>query len=112
MTLPEHIYDFFVKINTGILQPILSGLAYILPVIMLVALIASVIWLIFASRKGPAIAFTLVLLIGNAYLNTLPTTVTLFNEWFGGNQTVDLSSATEAYNKGAQEGNAAIQGGN
>lgn len=110
MTLPEYIYDFFVKINTGILSPILSGLAYIFPLIMLIALICSILWLIFASRKGPAIAFTVVLLIGNAYLNTLPTAVTLFNEWFGGNATVDLSSATDAYNQGVQEGYSALEG--
>lgn len=110
MTLPDYIYDFFVKINTGILSPILSGLAYILPIILLIALMGSVIWIIFATRKAPAVAFTFLLLIGNAYLHTLPTALTLFNDWFNGSSTVDLSSATEAYNEGIQEGYSALEG--
>ena len=110
MTLPDYIYNFFVKLQTGILSPILSGIAYILPFILLIALFCSVIWVIFAQRKMPAIGFMIVLLIANAYFQTLPTVINLFNEWFGGNATVDLSSATESYNTGVQEGYNAMSG--
>lgn len=110
MSLPDYIYDFFVKINTGILSPLLKGLTYILPMLLILALVAGIIWLLFASRKGPAIFFVLVLLLANAGFGSLPKMVNVFNDWFGVSGTVDVTSATETYNNGFQEGANSVQG--
>lgn len=110
MQLPDYIYNFFVKINTGILSPVLSGISYLLPMIMLLALVCSIIWVIFSNRKSVAIGFMLVLLVANFALNTLPQAIQLISDWFGSNSTVDLSSAQDSFNKGLQDGNSAVQG--
>lgn len=110
MTLPEFITDFFTKIETGILSPVLSGITYIAPLLLTIMLIGSFIWIFFASRKGPAVGTFIGLLAVYIYFGMLPDLVSLLVSWFAPNSTVDLSSATNAYNDGLQNGYNAIQG--
>lgn len=109
MTLPDAIYGFFTNLVTGVLNPILSGLAYVAPVLLTIMLIGNFIYLFFAQRKMPVFGSFLLLLVIYIYLGMFPELLNLIQSWFVPGSTVDLSNATDAYNSGIQDGYNAIQ---
>ena len=110
MQLPDFIYNFFEKLGTGVFSPILQGLAYIAPLLFTIMLAVSFIWLLFASRKGPAFGTFLLLLCIYIYFGMLPELLNMIQNWFVPNSSVDLSSATESFNQGLQQGSELAQG--
>lgn len=110
MTLPDFIYDFFLKIQSGILSPLIKGLTYIAPFVCILGLIACVIWVIFAGRKGPAVFSLVIIIFVNIVIGSFPTVMQLVTDWFSVENTVDISSANEALNQGLSDASTTIQG--
>lgn len=104
MTLPEYILNIFNKFNSGILSPLIQGLYMVMPYIAVIGFGASIIWLIFADRKGPAIGSLVLSIVLIAVFVDVPNLINLIINWFSGSGTVDVSSATASAQNGLNQG--------
>lgn len=104
MTLPEMITDFFSKIQSGILDPLIGGLYYLLPGLLVLALVAAVAMLIFAQRMSTKIGAVVTIMVIAAIMPQIPDVINAFMSWFGGSGNVDLGSATDAAKEGIDSG--------
>lgn len=102
MSLPDMITDFFNRIQSGILDPLTSGLYGIMPGMLVVAVIVSVLVLAFAKQVGAKIGAVATLILCCAMLPNIPEFVNAVMSWFGGMDVTD--HASEVAKQGLQAG--------
>ena len=110
MSLPEYITNMFNKLTTGVLNPFLSGLFGIIPTLSVIMVVISLIWLIFASRKGPALVTLIITLLICFFVNDIPSLINAIFNYSGASGTVDVSSAADTASQALQNGQSNIQG--
>lgn len=110
MTLPEMITDFFQKVQSGIIDPLINGLYFLMPGFLVLALIVAVLTLIFAQRASAKIGAIAMVIVLAAVIPSIPELMNAFMSWFGGSGSVDVSSATDAAQQGLDAGMAETLG--
>lgn len=108
MDLPSLIASFFDKIQTGILDPLTSGIYGLLPGLLLLALIASLGVLVFSSRPGAKVGAVVTIVVIAAVIPNIPEVLNAVMSWFGGTEVT--SHAADAAQKGIEQGSAASLG--